>query len=198
VTGIEPAGRIGANRPEATDADTVGVGDSRPVRLVVVGDVLLDRDIVGNAERVASEGAALVVGSLRYDVGPGGAGLAACLAAADGHRVTLLNSDASVTRLKGDTRPLVGVDDRAEVLAALSCVDAVAVFDEQTQAQILGCLRPHIYVKGGDYALSDISERDVVESAGGVVVLVPVLEGQSSTSLIESARRGGPLESDSA
>lgn len=103
--------------------------------------------------------------------------------------IVCLNSDASVSRLKGEGRPLVGAEDRGSVLAALSCVDAVYVFDEDTPAQALALLRPHVYVKGGDYAIGDISERTVVEEGGGHVVLVPYLGGRSTTSLIEQAVR---------
>ncbi|MEX5709126.1 D-glycero-beta-D-manno-heptose 1-phosphate adenylyltransferase [Parafrankia sp. FMc6] len=103
--------------------------------------------------------------------------------------IVCLNSDASVTRLKGKGRPLVSEEDRAGVLQALSCVDAVVLFDQDTPADLLGQLRPHLFVKGGDYAIGDIVERAVVEQAGGQVVLAPYLDGRSTTSLIEQAVR---------
>ncbi|ONH23583.1 hypothetical protein CcI156_18160 [Frankia sp. CcI156] len=103
--------------------------------------------------------------------------------------IVCLNSDASVTRLKGKGRPLVSEEDRAGVLQALSCVDAVVLFDQDTPADILSQLRPHFFVKGGDYAIADIVERAVVEQAGGQVVLAPYLDGRSTTSLIEQAGR---------
>jgi rfaE bifunctional protein nucleotidyltransferase chain/domain len=99
--------------------------------------------------------------------------------------VVCLNSDVSVRRLKGPPRPLVTASDRAAVLAALSCVDAVIVFDEATPTRVLGLLRPQVYVKGGDYAIAGLPERTVVEEHGGQVVLVPYLDGRSTTSLIE-------------
>jgi rfaE bifunctional protein nucleotidyltransferase chain/domain/rfaE bifunctional protein kinase chain/domain len=99
--------------------------------------------------------------------------------------IVCLNSDASASRLKGPARPLVTAPDRAAVLAGLSCVDAVIVFEEETPAQVLAMLRPHVYVKGGDYAIAGIPERTVIEQFGGQVVLVPYLDGRSTTSLIE-------------
>jgi D-beta-D-heptose 7-phosphate kinase/D-beta-D-heptose 1-phosphate adenosyltransferase len=101
--------------------------------------------------------------------------------------IVCLNSDASVSRLKGPPRPLVTASDRAAVLMALSCVDAVIVFEEESPAQLLALLRPHVYVKGGDYALADLPERAVIEQHGGQVVLVPYVDGRSTTSLIERA-----------
>jgi D-beta-D-heptose 7-phosphate kinase / D-beta-D-heptose 1-phosphate adenosyltransferase len=99
--------------------------------------------------------------------------------------IVCLNGDASVTRLKGRGRPLATVDDREAVLRALACVDAVIVFDEDTPAEILADLHPDIWVKGNDYSVSDLPERPIVENGGGRVVLVPYLDGRSSTSLIE-------------
>jgi rfaE bifunctional protein nucleotidyltransferase chain/domain/rfaE bifunctional protein kinase chain/domain len=105
--------------------------------------------------------------------------------------VVCLNSDASVTRLKGPGRPLVTAADRAAVLEALSCVDRVIVFGEDTPEQVLGRLRPHVYVKGGDYALADLPERAVIERDGGHVVFLPYLDGRSSTALVNRAAGQG-------
>ncbi|WP_239133260.1 D-glycero-beta-D-manno-heptose 1-phosphate adenylyltransferase [Rugosimonospora africana] len=104
--------------------------------------------------------------------------------------IVCLNSDASVRRRKGEGRPLVTEEDRAAVLRALACVDAVATFEEDTPVEILSRLRPDIWVKGGDYAIGDLAELGVVEGSGGHVVLVPYLDGRSTTSLIERAVRG--------
>jgi D-beta-D-heptose 7-phosphate kinase/D-beta-D-heptose 1-phosphate adenosyltransferase len=101
--------------------------------------------------------------------------------------VVCLNSDASVGRLKGPTRPLVPQDDRAAVLLALGCVDAVVVFDEDTPAAALERLRPDVFAKGGDYALTSIPEADVVAGWGGQAVVLPYLAGRSTTSLIQEA-----------
>ena len=101
-----------------------------------------------------------------------------------------LNSDASVQRLKGAGRPLVPQSDRAEVLAALACVDAVTTFDEDTPRELIAALRPDVLVKGGDWAADKIVGREEVEANGGKVVVVTYVEGYSTTALIERLRRG--------
>jgi rfaE bifunctional protein nucleotidyltransferase chain/domain len=102
--------------------------------------------------------------------------------------VVCLNSDASVARLKGPDRPLVAEADRAAVLRALRCVDAVAVFGEDTPEAVLAELRPHLWCKGGDYAVADLPEARVLESWGGQAVVLPFLDGRSTTGLISAAR----------
>ncbi|WP_443735737.1 D-glycero-beta-D-manno-heptose 1-phosphate adenylyltransferase [Streptomyces lavenduligriseus] len=98
--------------------------------------------------------------------------------------IVCINSDASVRRLKGEDRPVVGERERATLLTALDCVDDVIVFAEDTPEKALAELRPDIWVKGGDYAGRRIVEADLVESWGGKVVTVPFLEGHSTTSRI--------------
>jgi len=102
--------------------------------------------------------------------------------------VVCLNSDASVRALKGPGRPLVGAHDRARVLAALECVDAVIIFNEPTPAAVLERLRPDVWVKGGDYGRGELAEASVVRRHGGEVVLLPYT-GQHSTSQIVAAVR---------
>jgi D-beta-D-heptose 7-phosphate kinase / D-beta-D-heptose 1-phosphate adenosyltransferase len=101
--------------------------------------------------------------------------------------VVCLNSDASVARLKGPGRPVVGEADRAAVLAALGCVDAVSVFDQDTPVALLRRLRPDVWVKGGDYAATELPEAKVLASWGGRAVILPFVEGRSTTRLIEEA-----------
>jgi D-beta-D-heptose 7-phosphate kinase / D-beta-D-heptose 1-phosphate adenosyltransferase len=101
--------------------------------------------------------------------------------------VVLLNSDASVSRLKGPGRPLVPERDRAQVLAALRCVDAVVVFDEDTPEAALRRLRPDVFTKGGDYRGRTIPEEAVMRAFGGQVALLPVVPGRSTTRMIERA-----------
>ncbi|NJP45826.1 PfkB family carbohydrate kinase [Actinacidiphila epipremni] len=101
--------------------------------------------------------------------------------------VVCLNSDASVARRKGPTRPLVPAADRARVLSALGCVDAVAVFDEDAPDNLLRALRPDIWAKGSDYGLADLPEAALVESWGGRVMLFPYLDGRSTTGLTARA-----------
>ncbi|MFD8263311.1 PfkB family carbohydrate kinase [Streptomyces griseoluteus] len=101
--------------------------------------------------------------------------------------VVCVNSDASVRRRKGDGRPLVPLADRVRVLRALECVDAVAVFDEDTPELLLARLRPHIWAKGGDYARTDLPEASLVASWDGQVVLFPYLDGRSTSGIAERA-----------
>lgn len=103
--------------------------------------------------------------------------------------IVCLNSDASVRRVKGPERPLVPQQDRQATLEALSCVDAVAVFDEDTPASLLDRLRPHIFAKGGDYSGRPLSESDILARWGGQVVTLPYLDGRSSSALIKLASR---------
>jgi rfaE bifunctional protein nucleotidyltransferase chain/domain len=107
------------------------------------------------------------------------------------HLVVLLNGDASVGRLKGAGRPLNAAGDRAAVLRSLGCVDEVVVFDEDTPSAALAAVRPHLFVKGADYAGARLEERDVVARWGGRVVLVPLVEGRSTTRLIDVAAAAG-------
>jgi D-beta-D-heptose 7-phosphate kinase/D-beta-D-heptose 1-phosphate adenosyltransferase len=99
--------------------------------------------------------------------------------------VLALNSDASVRAIKGEKRPIVPEAERAEVLAALSSVDYVTVFDELTPLALIEFLRPDVIVKGGDWAEKDIVGGDAVRSWGGRVAVMPEIEGASTTNIIE-------------
>lgn len=96
-----------------------------------------------------------------------------------------LNSDASVTRLKGTGRPLNLEQARAEVLAALACVDYVIIFPEDTPRDLILKVRPHVLVKGGDYRAEEVVGYREVTSWGGRVEIIPLLEGYSTSSLID-------------
>jgi rfaE bifunctional protein nucleotidyltransferase chain/domain/rfaE bifunctional protein kinase chain/domain len=105
--------------------------------------------------------------------------------------IVLLNSDQSVRRLKGPERPLVDEADRAAVIGALECVDAVAIFDEATPEAALRRLRPDVFAKGGDYAGIELPERALLAEWGADVVILPYLEGRSTSRLVEELTRGG-------
>lgn len=159
------------------------------------GPAVLDRDAM--AARVQSWKAAglrvvftngcfdlLHVGHVRY------------LAAARGRGDRLvigLNSDASVRAIKGERRPIVPQDQRAEVLAALTCVDGVTLFDEPDPLRLLLTLRPDVLAKGADWAEADIIGALEVRGWGGSVARIPVVGGASTTGIIEriQARYGG-------
>ncbi len=100
-----------------------------------------------------------------------------------------LNTDASVSRLKGPRRPVVDEIGRARLMAALEFVDAVILFDEPTPLQLIEALEPDILVKGDDYTVETIVGSDFVISKGGVVKTVPLVAGYSTTSLVEKIRK---------
>jgi D-beta-D-heptose 7-phosphate kinase/D-beta-D-heptose 1-phosphate adenosyltransferase len=97
-----------------------------------------------------------------------------------------INSDASVRGLKGPLRPILPLEERAEILSGLGCVDYVTVFDEATPLELITLLRPHVLVKGGDWTKDDVVGRDVVEGDGGEVVILPFVPGSSTTNIIET------------
>ena len=99
-----------------------------------------------------------------------------------------LNGDASVRRNKGEGRPINDESERAELLVALDCVDAVVLFDEDTPADIIRALQPDVLVKGADWAADRIVGRDTVEARGGRVVRVTVEEGYSTSALVQKVR----------
>ena len=101
-----------------------------------------------------------------------------------------LNSDASVKRLKGEARPVQDERARAEVLAALEAVDLVVMFEEDTPIGLITAIKPSVLVKGGDYTRDQVVGHEIVEAHGGEVVLIDILPGHSTTSLVDRARGG--------
>lgn len=99
--------------------------------------------------------------------------------------IVALNTDSSVSRLKGPTRPVNSLADRMAVIEALRCVDCVVSFGEDTPQRIIGEIKPDIHVKGGDYSIESLPESTIVHSYGGQVVILPLLEGRSSTRIID-------------
>jgi D-beta-D-heptose 7-phosphate kinase/D-beta-D-heptose 1-phosphate adenosyltransferase len=102
--------------------------------------------------------------------------------------VVAINTDRSVRANKGPERPITPEAERAEILAALACVDAVTIFDEETPHAVITELQPDILVKGADWAANAIVGRDVVEARGGQVVRIPVEQGHSTTSIVQRIR----------
>ncbi|MCW4355507.1 D-glycero-beta-D-manno-heptose 1-phosphate adenylyltransferase [Hoyosella sp. YIM 151337] len=109
--------------------------------------------------------------------------------------VVCLNSDASVRRLKGATRPVLSEADRAQTLRELATVDAVVIFDEDDPREVLQQLRPDVWVKGGDYEPIDLPEADVIRRYGGDIVIVPTVGGYSTTSLLRRLQADGARHS---
>jgi rfaE bifunctional protein nucleotidyltransferase chain/domain len=146
-------------------------------------------DVEALLERVRAAGGTVVATGGCFDLLH--AGHVATLRAARGLGdclVVCINSDDSVRRLKGPSRPLVTASDRARVLEALEFVDAVVVFEEDTPAEVLDRLRPDVWAKGGDYAGADLPEAAVLQTWGGQAVVLPYLDGHSTTALVERSR----------
>jgi D-beta-D-heptose 7-phosphate kinase/D-beta-D-heptose 1-phosphate adenosyltransferase len=140
-------------------------------------------------DRVRSAGGTVVATGGCFDILHAGhiASLAAARALGDA-LIVLVNSDASVRRLKGDTRPVNSQEDRCRVLRSLRFVDAVVVFDGDDPVTALRELRPDVWAKGGDYTAEMLPEAPVVAGWGGRVVLVPFLPGHSTTAILEGGR----------
>lgn len=149
--------------------------------------MIVDRDgLVRALERERSQGKRVVFTNGCFDILH--IGHLRSLEMAKGHGDILvvgLNSDDSVRRLKGEHRPLVEQDDRAALLDSLRPVDYVVIFDEDDPIETLRRVRPDVHVKGGDYRPEDLPEREVVEEGGGKVVIVPLVEGYSTSALME-------------
>jgi len=103
--------------------------------------------------------------------------------------IVAINSDSAVRELKGNDRPIIDQDERAEVLAALRDVTYVTIFDEVSPRELIKELLPDVLVKGGDYGLDEIHGREEVEAAGGRVISLPFVEGESTSALIQRLKR---------
>lgn len=148
---------------------------------------LLDRPtLLEERQRLGREGRRVVFTNGCFDLlHPGHVRYLAQARALGDALIVALNSDASVHQLKGAARPILKEQERAEVMAALACVDYVTIFDEETPRQLIAALLPDVLVKGGDWSLETIVGREEVEAAGGIVVSLSYIEGVSTTEIIE-------------
>ena len=147
-------------------------------------------DTVRLRERWRAEGRRVAFTNGCFDLlHPGHLRLLEAARDAGGALIVAINSDASVREIKGPTRPVIPQEERAEVLLGLDAVDAVVVYDEPTPQRVIDALVPDVLVKGADWALDQIVGRETVEAAGGRVVRVPLVEGRSTTSLLERIRK---------
>ncbi len=108
------------------------------------------------------------------------------------HLIVAVNSDRSVEAIKGSGRPIVAQEDRAELVAALGCVDTVIIFDEDTPFKVIEALRPDVLVKGGDWAEEEIVGAELVKAAGGKVERISFVTGYSTTDIIAKIRHSEP------
>ncbi len=165
----------------------VAIAGTSPRKVISAADLAARRDALDQDGRrlVFTNGCfdLLHVGHVRY--------LQAARALGDALAIGL-NADASVRALKGPGRPLNPADDRAEVLAALACVDYVTIFAEPRATTLLAEVRPHVYVKGGDYQLETLNPEEyaVLQTVGARIEFVPMVPGRSTTSTIERMQAG--------
>lgn len=103
-----------------------------------------------------------------------------------------LNSDSSVTKIKGSGRPLVSQDERKEILEAFECVDEVIIFDEPTPLELIKTIKPDVIVKGGDWKVENIIGKDIVENNGGKTVTIEYISGKSTTEFINKIKESKP------
>jgi D-glycero-beta-D-manno-heptose 1-phosphate adenylyltransferase len=154
--------------------------------------VLSSAEAVAFAARLRAAGQTVVFTNGVYDLlHPGHVRYLQAARAAGDALIVGVNSDRSVRALKGPHRPVHPQDERAELIAALACVDAAVVFDQDTPHEIITALQPEVLVKGADWPADQIVGREVVEARGGRVVRVHVVPGHSSTQLIERMRQAG-------
>ena len=151
---------------------------------------MTEAEAVAFVEHLRHRGKQIVFTNGVFDLLHPGHVLYLCEARREGNAlVVAVNSDTSVRAIKGPSRPITPAHERAEILAALACVDAVIVFDEQNPADVIARLQPDVLVKGTDWPLEAIIGRDTVEARGGRVVRVPVAEGYSTSAIIEQIQR---------
>lgn len=105
------------------------------------------------------------------------------------YSIVLLNSDKSIRSIKGEGRPINNENDRAEVLCALSCVDYVVLFDEDSPGDLLGEIKPDVHTKGADYSVETLPEADIILKNGGRIEFITFVEGKSSSSIIEKMQK---------
>lgn len=156
----------------------------------MIAKILSQDDLLGLRQTLRASSQTLVftngvfdllhVGHVRY--------LAAARALGDA-LVVAVNSDRTVRELKGDGRPVINENERAEILAALRQVDYVTIFDDVSPRLLIAMLLPDVLVKGGDYGLDEIHGREEVEAAGGRVVSLPFVQGASTSTIIERMKK---------
>jgi D-beta-D-heptose 7-phosphate kinase/D-beta-D-heptose 1-phosphate adenosyltransferase len=159
------------------------------VRLEATGRVLSRSDAAAFAERLRDAGKTVVFTNGVFDlIHPGHVRYLREARSLGDVLIVGVNADESVRRNKGEGRPVTREDERAELVAALACVDAVTVFGEDTPAEIIRAIQPDVLVKGADWAADQIVGRGTVEARGGKVVRIAVEEGHSTTALLDRIR----------
>jgi rfaE bifunctional protein nucleotidyltransferase chain/domain len=156
-----------------------------------MGKIADRKTLIEERKRLRSEGKRLVFTNGCFDLlHPGHVRYLAQARALGDAMVVALNSDRSIRALKGEGRPVLNENERAEVMAALESVDYVIIFDEETPRELIAALSPDLLVKGGDWSIDKIVGREEVEQAGGKVLSLPYVEGSSTTDIIERILNG--------
>lgn len=159
------------------------------MRLEASGRVLSRIDAAAFAQRLRDAGRTVVFTNGVFDlIHPGHVRYLREARSLGDALIVGVNADESVRRNKGESRPVTREDERAELIAALACVDAVTVFGEDTPAEVIRAIQPDVLVKGADWAADQIVGRDTVEARGGKVVRIAVEEGYSTTALLRRIR----------
>jgi rfaE bifunctional protein nucleotidyltransferase chain/domain len=154
------------------------------------GKILDPSEVSDRCERLRERGAVIVFTNGVFDLlHPGHVRYLEQAKLLGTHLLVAINSDESVRKIKGEKRPVFPLDERLEVLSALESVSLVTWFHEETPAQIVRAVRPHILVKGGDWKLEEIVGRDFVESYGGTVRTIPFLAGYSTSAILDKIAR---------
>lgn len=151
-----------------------------------MGKVVSQESLINERERMRSAGRKVVFTNGCFDLlHPGHIRYLQQARALGDALIVALNSDASVRRLKGEGRPILKQDERAEVMAALAVVDFVTIFEEETPRELIAQVLPDILVKGGDWAIDTIVGREEVEAAGGRTLSLAFIEGISTSDIIK-------------
>ena len=159
------------------------------MRLEASGRVLSRTDAAAFAQRLREAGRTVVFTNGVFDlIHPGHVRYLREARSLGDALIVGVNADESVRRNKGESRPVTREDERAELIAALVCVDAVSVFGEDTPAELIRAIQPDVLVKGADWAADQIVGRDTVEARGGKVVRIAVEEGYSTSALLNKIR----------
>ena len=159
------------------------------MRLEATGRVLSRSDAAALAQRLRDAGRKVVFTNGVFDlIHPGHVRYLREARSLGDALIVGVNGDESVRRNKGESRPVTLEDERAELIAALACVEAVTVFGEDTPAEVIRAIQPDVLVKGADWAADQIVGRDTVEARGGKVVRIAVEEGHSTTALLRRIR----------
>jgi rfaE bifunctional protein nucleotidyltransferase chain/domain len=169
----------------------LGIHAQHPIQVIVSAGVLSRERASEWAAKLRKQGQTVVFTNGVFDLlHPGHVRYLAEARALGDALIVAVNSDRSARALeKGEGRPTTPVEERAELVASLACVDAVVVFDEETPHEIVSAIQPTVLVKGADWAPGTIVGADIVEARGGKVVRIPLAEGYSTTKLIERVRR---------